>query len=116
MGRQPSHWAANVLRIMGVSLHGAGMGDPKQSHWSGTRFFRGLLFFHGRESAEKQAANVGQDRGTARRNAVFGEKRKKLSEGVMDALGRVETVVIAGKDGGETGGAALLLDGAMART
>ena len=43
-------------------------------------------------SAEEQAADVGEDGGAARGDAVFGDEFKEIGEGVIDALRGLETL------------------------
>ena len=43
-------------------------------------------------SAEEEAADVGEDGGAARGDAVFGDEFKEIGEGVIDALRGLETL------------------------
>jgi len=62
------------------------------------------LVLDGREGAEHEVADVGQDGGAAGGDLVVGEVAVQLAEGVMDAGGGLKPFRLAGEGGGEAGG------------
>jgi hypothetical protein len=69
-----------------------------------------------RERAEEQAADVGENGGTARGDAVLGQEFVEVAEGMVDALGGLEVVEIPGEGDVKIGGFLLLLFGTMLGT
>jgi len=64
----------------------------------------GLAFLlDGREGAEEELIDVGEDGGAARGNAVLGEQDHEFGEEVMNLGGGVELAEQAGEGGGEVG-------------
>jgi hypothetical protein len=59
----------------------------------------GLVGVDGREGAELEAVDIGEDGGAARGDVVVGEKYVEVAEGVVDALGGLEALVV-GEEGG----------------
>jgi len=84
------HWAGNIH-------HNDGTGGVRGG-------FRIALLLDGRERAEKELADIGEDGGAARGDAVLGQEQVELAKGMMDAGGSAEVVGMAGEHGGEVGG------------
>ena len=63
----------------------------------------------GGEGAEKQLADVGEDGGAPRGDAVLGEEEEEIGEELVDVRGGVESSELADEVGGEVGGIAFLL-------
>src|SRR6266581_6510653 len=69
-----------------------------------------------RQRAQKQAADVGENGGTARRDAVLSQELVEIVEGMVDALCGLEVVEPPGEVEVVIGGLHLVLFGAMLRT
>ena len=69
-----------------------------------------------RQSAQKQAADVGENGGTARRDAVLSQELIELTEGKIDALGSLEALEIRDEMEVVIGSLLLFLFGVMLRT
>ena len=69
-----------------------------------------------RQRAQKQAADVGENSGTARRDAVLSQELKEVAEGKIDALRGLEALEIRDEVEVVIGGLLLFLFGAMLRT
>jgi len=59
------------------------------------------LLLDARERAEKELADIGEDGGAPRRDAVLGQEQIELAKGMMDARGGAEVIGMAGERGGE---------------
>ena len=75
----------------------------------------GVLLVDGRERAEKQTADIGQDGGAAGRDAIFRQEGEEFGERTVDAFGGLEggLSVLEGRaleGGSEIGGAAPLVE------
>ncbi len=68
-----------------------------------------------RQRAQKQAADVGENGGTARRDAVLSQELIELTEGKIDALGSLEALEIRDEMEVVIGSLLLFLFGAMLR-
>ena len=69
-----------------------------------------------RQRAQKQAADVGENSGTARRDTVLSQELKEVAEGKIDALRGLEALEIRDEVEVVIGGLLLFLFGAMLRT
>src|SRR5438128_2221390 len=69
-----------------------------------------------RQRAQKQVADVGENSGTARRDAVLSQELKEVAEGKIDALRGLEALEIRDEVEVVIGGLLLFLFGAMLRT
>ncbi len=76
----------------------------------------GVVGVNLRQRAEKQAADVGENGGTARRDAVLCQEFVEIVEGMVDALCGLEVVEPPGEVEVVIGGLHLVLFGAMLRT
>jgi hypothetical protein len=90
----------NLSLILTLIHSGSGMLDCNGDIY-GKGFFGGVDDSGGpigvdlRESAEKEAADVGENGGTAGRDAVLGQEFVKVLEGVVDALGGLEALEVS---------------------
>jgi len=57
-----------------------------------------------REGAQKEAADVGENGGTAGRDAVLGQEFVEVLEGMVDTLGGLEALEISDQPGAVIGG------------
>jgi len=69
-----------------------------------------------RQRAQKQAADVGKNSGTARRDAVLSQELVEVAQGKIDALRGLEALEIRDEVEVVIGGLLLLLFGAVLRT
>jgi hypothetical protein len=70
-------------------------GDGYGLGFGGVDYSGGPVGVDLREGAEKEAADVGEDGGTAGRDAVLGQEFIKVLEGMVDALGGLEALEVA---------------------
>lgn len=76
----------------------------------------GIVSVDLRQRTQKQAIDVRQDGGTARRDAVLGQELIEVEEGKVDALCGLEVLEFRGEVAEVIGGLHLLLFGLMLRT
>jgi hypothetical protein len=86
---------AGVLDL-GRDVDGRGFGGVDDSG--------GLVSINLREGAEEQAADVGKNGGATRRNAVLGQERVEVVEGMVDALSGLEVLAVMAEGGVVIGG------------
>ena len=73
--------------------------------------------FDGFEAVEEQLADVGEEGGVARGDAVLGDQSKEFTQDVVEVVGGLELAGEAGELGGDTVGVAeLLLSAGMVET
>ncbi len=67
------------------------------------------------ESAQQQAVDIGENRGTPRGDAFLGQEPVEGAQGMVDALSSLESLGLAGQSKGDVGTLPVLLRGAMLR-
>lgn len=69
-------------------------GDIYRLRLGGVGDSSGVVGVDLRQRAEKQAADIGEPGGTARRDAVLGQELVEIAEGIVDSLGGLEALGI----------------------